>query len=219
MAVQSETSPAGRPPTCAARSPPEGPETHHAARCGVDPIQWRHLLFSNVWPWPRQPSLTPSRVQFYSTGHVYLQLYSLFREYIKTILIHVAWKHADSVRSPTLNADPRRQVTNLTPRGRSPRFNRPVCGGLGHLGDLRGGTLVTWKGSGKTSCEVLTAADTMPLPMPVQESTVSCPGMVSCSRPPNGTTTASRAGCRGMVAVSLSYRPIPAQKPCHPAMP
>ena len=72
---------------------------------------------------------------------------------------------------------------------------------------------------GKTLCEVLTAADTMPLPMPVQESTVSCPGMVSCSRPPNGATTASRAGCRGMVAVSLSYRPIPAQKPCHPAMP
>ena len=69
--------------------------------------------------------MTPSRVQSYSTGHVYLQLYSPLREYIKATLIHAAWKRADSVRSPTLNTDPRRQVTNLTPRGRSPRFNRP----------------------------------------------------------------------------------------------
>ena len=31
----------------------------------------------------------------------------------------------------------------------------------------------------------------------------------------SGTMAAPEAGCRGMVAVSLSYRPIPAQKPCH----
>ena len=88
--------------------------------------------------------------------------------------------------------------------------------GLGHLGDLWSGTLVTWKGSGKTLCEILTAADAMSLSMagPRIDGNLSRHISARPSLQRSGSRTWSRLPRRGCHAIPMQA--VLVQKPCHP---
>ena len=80
--------------------------------------------------------------------------------------------------------------------------------GLVHLGDLWSGTLVTWKGSGKTLCEILTAADAMPLPVAGPRADGNLFRRVLRGRPSSEAATVPGADCHSAVAMPPPCKPF-----------
>ncbi len=80
--------------------------------------------------------------------------------------------------------------------------------GLGHLGDLWSGTLVTWKESGKTLCEILTAADAMPLPVAGPRADGNLFRRVLRGRPSSEAATVPGADCHSAVAMPPPCKPF-----------